>query len=121
LIILWDTDGIRRSYFRKAIEDCGTDFELGELAVEGTRSDTLAEQLEAVHLGFDQTAAMIAAPLLPDCPPQIFRRRSVSLRASTPGPSLVHILPLRRTGMIGSAPRSAMADFYSAVDSNQAS
>ncbi len=77
--------------------------------VEGARGDALAEELEAMHLGFDKAAAVIAAPLFPDRPGQaVWFVRSASLRASTPGPSLVHSRPLRRTGMIGLAPCSAM-------------
>jgi len=67
-------DGHRRSYFREAIEDCGTDFEFGDLAIKGTRGDALAEQLEATHLGFNQTAAVVATPFLPDCPTKPFNR-----------------------------------------------
>lgn len=59
---------------REAIEDCSTDFELGYLTLEGPRGDALAEQLEAVHLGFDQAASMVAAPLFPDGPAQSFHR-----------------------------------------------
>jgi len=66
LKILRDADGDRRSYFGKAIEDCSTDFELGDLTIEGTGHDALAQELKAVHFGLDETATMIAAPLLPD-------------------------------------------------------
>lgn len=36
---------------REAIEDCGTNLELGHLAIKGTRYEALTEELEAVHLG----------------------------------------------------------------------
>ena len=66
LEMLCDADGYRCSYFRKAIEDCSTDFELGNLTVEGAGDNALAQEFEAVHFGLDQTATMIAAPLFPD-------------------------------------------------------
>src|SRR3546814_3772018 len=66
LRLLCDPDGGRGSYFREAIEDCSTDFDLGYLSIEGARCHTLTQELEAVHFGLDQTAAMIDSPLLPD-------------------------------------------------------
>jgi hypothetical protein len=65
----------------EAIEDCSTDLELGYLTLECARDDALTEQLEAVHFRFDEAAAMIAAPLLPDVRPSRLIARSVSLRA----------------------------------------
>ena len=44
-------------------EDSRTDLELGYLTLEGARRDALAEQLEAMHLGLDETTTVIAAPL----------------------------------------------------------
>jgi hypothetical protein len=44
----------------------------------------LAEQLEAVHLGLDQAAAVIATPLFQIALPSRFIARSVSLQAATP-------------------------------------
>jgi hypothetical protein len=63
---LRDADGIGCADLQEAIEGYSTDFELGHLTIEGARHDALAERLEAVHFGFDEAAAMIAAPLLPD-------------------------------------------------------
>ena len=40
--------------------------------IEGVRGDTLAEELEAMHLGFDNAAAVIAAPHFPDRPAKPF-------------------------------------------------
>lgn len=40
----------------------------GDLAIEVSRRDALAQQLEAMHFRFDQAALVIAAPSLPDCP-----------------------------------------------------
>ena len=68
LRLLCDPDGVGSSDLREAIEDCSTDFELGFLTIEGACGKALAEQLEAVHPGLDQTAAVVTAPLLPDCP-----------------------------------------------------
>jgi hypothetical protein len=51
---------------REAVEDCSTDFELGCLTIKGCCHDALTKQLEAVHFRFDQAAAMITAPFLPD-------------------------------------------------------
>lgn len=39
---------------------------LGDLSVEVAGTDALAQELEAVHLGFRQAAAVIAAPSSPD-------------------------------------------------------
>ena len=44
--------------------------QLGDLAVEVTCHDAFAQKLEAAHFGLDETAPMIAAPLLPDRPAQ---------------------------------------------------
>ena len=66
MVLLCDADGIGCADLREAIEDCSADFEFGYLTIEGTRHDALTEQLEAVHFRFDETAAMVAAPLLPD-------------------------------------------------------
>lgn len=66
LVILGEADGVWRSNLREAIENCSTDFDFGNLTVTATRADTLTKQLEAMHFGFDETAAMITAPLLPD-------------------------------------------------------
>ena len=66
LEVLCDADGDRRSYFGEAIQDCSTDFGLGNLTIEGAGDNALAQEFEAVHFGLDQTATMIAAPLLPD-------------------------------------------------------
>jgi hypothetical protein len=63
---LCDADGDRRSDFGEAIEDCSTDFELGDLTIEGAGHNALAQEFEAVHFALDQTATMVAAPLLPD-------------------------------------------------------
>ncbi len=43
LRLLCDTDGIGRTDLRAAIEDCGTDFEFGDLAIEGARGEAVAE------------------------------------------------------------------------------
>ena len=43
-------------------------------ALEGAGHHTLAQQLEAAHLGFHQRAAVVAAPLLPDRPAQALGR-----------------------------------------------
>ena len=40
--------------------------------IEGARGDALAEELEAMHLGFDKAAAVIAAQLFPDRPAKPF-------------------------------------------------
>ncbi len=48
LQMLCDADGHRCSYFRKAIEDCSTDSELGYLTVEGAGDNALAQEFEAV-------------------------------------------------------------------------
>jgi len=45
--------------FAKAIEDCGTDFQLGYLTIDGARRDALTEHLQAVHFSFDEAGAMI--------------------------------------------------------------
>jgi len=74
LILLCDADGVRRADLGEAIEDCSTDFELGFLTLEGACVEALAEQLEAVHLGLDQAAAVVAAPLLPDRPAKPLHR-----------------------------------------------
>ena len=66
MILLRDADGVGCADLREAIEDCSTDFEFGYLTIESARHDALTEQLEAVHFRFDEAAAMIAAPLLPD-------------------------------------------------------
>ena len=70
--VLCDTDGIWRADLREAIEDCGTDFELGYLTIEGARHDAPAQQFDAVHFRFDEAAAVIAAPFLPDGSAQSF-------------------------------------------------
>jgi hypothetical protein len=63
--MLCEADGHWCSYFGEAIEDCSTDFELGNLTIEGAGDNALTEELEAVHFGLDQTAAMVATPLFP--------------------------------------------------------
>ena len=72
--LLRDADGIWCADLREAIEDCSTDFELGYLTLEGAGHDALTKQLEAVHFRFDEAAALIAAPLLPDGASQPFDR-----------------------------------------------
>jgi hypothetical protein len=57
-----------RAQPRESIEDGGTHLQLGDLAIEVTRHDAFAEQLEAAHFGFNKAASMIASPLLPDFP-----------------------------------------------------
>jgi len=66
LILLRNADGVGCTDLREAIEDCSTDFEFGYLTIESARHDALTEQLETVHFRFDEAAAMIAAPFLPD-------------------------------------------------------
>lgn len=73
---------------REAIENCGTDFELGDLTIEGAGCDALAEQLEAVHLRLDQAAAMIAAPLFPDLSAKPFHRAERLVAGIDAGPIL---------------------------------
>ena len=76
--LLCDANGIRGTDLREAVEDCSTDFELGYLTIanvgEGAGYDALTEQFEAVHFRFDEAAALIAAPLLPDGASQPFDR-----------------------------------------------
>ena len=73
----------------ESIEDCGTDFELGYLTIEGARHDALTEQLEAVHFRFDEAAAMIAAPLLPDGASKPFERIERFIAGSRAGAILL--------------------------------
>ena len=40
--------------------------ELGDLTIEILRHEALAEQFDAVHLGFDAASAVIAAPSSPE-------------------------------------------------------
>lgn len=85
MVLLCDADSIRCSYCREAIEDCGTDFDLGYLTIEGARRDLLAEQLEAVHFGLDKAAAVVAAPLLPDGAAKPFDRPQSFIAGSRTG------------------------------------
>lgn len=68
LIILSDVHDNRCSGCREAIKDCSTDFELGDLTIKGARGEAVTDELEAVHLGLDQTPLVVVAPLLPDRP-----------------------------------------------------
>src|SRR3990167_7323930 len=52
----------------EAVEDGGPDLKFGDLAVEIAGHDTLAQKLEAAHLGLDQASAVVAGPALPDGP-----------------------------------------------------
>ena len=85
LEVLCDTDGIRCTDLREAIEDCGTDFELGYLTIEGARHDALAEQFDTVHFRFDEAAAVIAAPFLPDGASRPFDRPERFIAGSRAG------------------------------------
>lgn len=107
--LLCDADGIGRSDFREAIEDCSTDFELGYLAIKGTRDEALTEQFEAVHLGLDQTALVITTPLLPDGPAELFHRAQGFIAGIDAGTVPGSCLAVAANGMTGSAPRPAMA------------
>lgn len=57
---------LRRFDLRESVEDCGTDLEFGYPTVEGAGCNALTEQLEAMQLGLDKAAAVMAAPFLPD-------------------------------------------------------
>jgi hypothetical protein len=50
----------------EAIENGGAHLQLGDLTVEIARHHALAGQLETAHLGFHQTASMVASPFLPN-------------------------------------------------------
>jgi hypothetical protein len=46
LKILCDAHSDRRSYFGEAIEDCSTEFGLGDLTIEGTGHYALVQELK---------------------------------------------------------------------------
>ena len=50
------------------IENSGVHLQFGDLAVEVMRHDAFTKQLEAMLLGLDKAAPVIAAPLFPDFP-----------------------------------------------------
>ena len=62
---LWHRDRYGRAKTREAIQHGGTHLQLSDLAVEVTGHDPRTEQLEAAHLGLDQTASVVAIPLFP--------------------------------------------------------
>jgi len=70
------SSNVKRPYAERgvAIEDGHADLEFGDLAVEVPRHEALPQQLHAVHLRFDAASAVIAAPVSPKRPTEIFRR-----------------------------------------------
>ena len=52
----------------EAVQDRRTDLQLCNLADEVASADAFAEQLEAVHLGFDEATPVVSAPSSPDRP-----------------------------------------------------
>ena len=72
--VLFDAEGIGRSNLPEAVEVCSTDVELGYLTIKGCCHDALTKQLEAVHFRFEEAAAMITAPFLPDGASKLFDR-----------------------------------------------
>ena len=67
-IWLRDTLSLRPSERGEAVEDGGADLHFGDLAIEVSCHDALAQQFEAMHFCFDQAALVIAAPSFPDRP-----------------------------------------------------
>ena len=57
--------GLWCSEFCECIEDSSAGFDFGDLSVEVDGHETLAQQFDAVHFGFDQGASVVAAPFLP--------------------------------------------------------
>ena len=56
----------------EAVQDGDTDLELGDLTVEIPSCQSLAQQFDAMHLGFDAAPSVIAAPSSPDRPTEAF-------------------------------------------------
>ena len=55
---------------REAVEQSHPHLQRHNLTLKGARHDPLAQALKTMHLGLHQTAAVAAAPLLPDGAPQ---------------------------------------------------
>ena len=60
-----------RSEFCEGIEDGGSGFDLGNLPFEVDGHEAFAQEFDAMHFSLNQGSLMIAAPLLPKCPPQM--------------------------------------------------
>lgn len=78
--ILCDSDRVLPSYFREAVEDCNTNSDLCGLTIKGSGGNARPEQFEATQFGLEKTAAVVAAPLIPDRAAKILIVRSTSLR-----------------------------------------
>ena len=52
----------------EAVQDGHTNLELGDLTVEVPRSQTLAQEFNAMHFGLCAASAVVAAPSSPDGP-----------------------------------------------------
>ncbi len=59
---------------REAVQDCRSYLEPRHLAVEVPGHEALTQQFDTVHLGFDATPTVIAAPSSPERAAEVFRR-----------------------------------------------
>lgn len=69
----------------EAVQDRDPDLELCDLTVEVSGGQALPQQLDAVHLGFCATSAVVAAPSSPDGSTDAFRRPQDFVSRDRPG------------------------------------
>ena len=56
----------------EAVQDGDPDLELRDLTIKVPRDQSLAQQFDIMHLGFDAASAVVAAPSSPDRPAKAF-------------------------------------------------
>ena len=66
---LWYSESVRDVQLVEAVEQRHPYLQRNYLTLERASHHTLGQPLEAVHLGFHQTASVVAAPLLPNFAP----------------------------------------------------
>jgi len=87
--------------------DISTHLQFGELRVEVPQHNAYAKQFEAMHLGLDKAAPVIAASLLPDSAKPAHSCQD-SAMALVPGRCSFHGLAFLRVRMIACTPSCAL-------------
>ena len=63
--------GTRYAKSCEAFQDRGSDLDLSDLPIEGTRREALAKQFHIMHRCFDAASAVVSSDLPPQCATQI--------------------------------------------------
>ena len=98
----------------EAIQDGDPDLELRDLTIKVPRGQSLAQQFDTVHLGFDLTRLRRWQPLhrRQIVRPKRLDARKALLRAIALGVSGFHGLAFFRGGMMAADRRAAMASWH---------